>query len=138
MYDVAIVGAGATRLSAALMLGRQKRSVLVVDGGRPRNAPSAEMHMCLGRDGSAPAQLLADGRAEIDVYPTVERVSGQVSAVGGVDGAFEVTIGDGAPLQACKLFFAVGVTDVCGRSLPTCAPLRFRRWGTRASSRRSG
>ncbi|MDJ0363081.1 NAD(P)/FAD-dependent oxidoreductase [Rhodococcus sp. H29-C3] len=112
MYDVVIVGAGASGLSAALVLGRQKRSVLVIDGGKPRNAPAAEMHMYLGRDGGAPAQLLADGRAEIDAYPTVERVAGQVSAVGGVDGAFEVTIGDGAPLQAHKLFFATGVTDV--------------------------
>lgn len=99
MYDVVIVGAGAAGLSAALVLGRQKRSVLVVDGGQPRNAPAAEMHMYLGRDGGAPAHLLADGRAEIEAYPTVERISGQVGAVGGADGAFEVTIDDGMPVQ---------------------------------------
>ncbi|MGN5236507.1 NAD(P)/FAD-dependent oxidoreductase [Rhodococcus sp. SJ-3] len=112
MYDVVIVGAGAAGLSAALVLGRQKRSVLVVDGGRPRNAPAAEMHMYLGRDGGAPAQLLADGRAEIEAYPTVERISGQVSAVDGTDGAFTVTVDDEVSVQARKLFFAVGVIDV--------------------------
>lgn len=125
MYDVVIVGAGAAGLSAALVLGRQKRSVLVVDGGQPRNAPAAEMHMYLGRDGGAPAELLADGRSEIDAYPTVERVSGQVSAVGGLDGAFEVSIDDGALLQARKLFFAVGVTDV-----PWGIPGLAERWGS--------
>lgn len=125
MYDVVIVGAGAAGLSAALVLGRQKRSVLIVDGGRPRNAPAAEMHIYLGRDGGAPAHLLADGRAEIDVYPTVERISGQVSAVGGADGAFEVTVDDGPPVQARKLFFAVGVTDV-----PWEIPGLAERWGS--------
>lgn len=125
MYDVVIVGAGAAGLSAALVLGRQKRSVLVVDGGQPRNAPAAEMHMYLGRDGGAPAHLLADGRAEIEAYPTVERISGQVGAVGGADGAFEVTIDDGMPVQARKLFFAVGVTDV-----PWEIPGLAERWGS--------
>lgn len=125
MHDVIIVGAGAAGLSAALVLGRQRRNVLVVDGGRPRNAPAAQMHMYLGRDGGAPAQLLADGRAEIEAYETVSRVSGQVTAVGGVDGAFEVTVDDGAPVTARKLLFAVGVTDV-----PWGIDGLAERWGT--------
>jgi thioredoxin reductase len=52
--DVAVVGGSAAGLAAALQLVRQRRSVIVVDSGEPRNAPAAHMHGFLGRDGSAP------------------------------------------------------------------------------------
>ena len=57
-YDVAIVGGGAAGLSAALVLGRARRKVVVIDAGAPRNAPAAHMHGFLSRDGMAPAELL--------------------------------------------------------------------------------
>ena len=67
-YDVAIVGGGAAGLSAALVLGRARRRVAVVDAGTPRNAPAAHMHGFLSRDGMPPAELLAAGRAEVPRY----------------------------------------------------------------------
>ena len=67
-YDVVIVGGGAAGLSAALVLGRARRRVLVVDAGAPRNAPAAHMQGFLSRDGMAPSELLAVGRAEIAGY----------------------------------------------------------------------
>ena len=39
-HDVVIVGGGAAGLSAALVLGRARRRVLVIDAGSPRNAPA--------------------------------------------------------------------------------------------------
>jgi thioredoxin reductase len=57
-YDVVIIGGGAGSLSAALVLSRTRRRVLVVDAGAPRNAPAAHMQGFLSRDGMAPSDLL--------------------------------------------------------------------------------
>ena len=67
-FDVVIVGGGAAGLSAALVLTRARRSVLVVDSGAPRNAPAAHMHGFLSRDGLPPSELLETGRAEVRRY----------------------------------------------------------------------
>ncbi|MFE6049747.1 NAD(P)/FAD-dependent oxidoreductase [Kitasatospora sp. NPDC056446] len=67
-YDVVVVGAGAAGLNAALVLGRARRRVAVVDAGEPRNAPAAHMHGFLSRDGMPPAALLAVGREEVARY----------------------------------------------------------------------
>jgi thioredoxin reductase len=67
-YDVAIIGGGAAGLSAALVLSRACRSVLVVDAGAPRNAPAAYLHGYLSRDGLPPDELLRIGRDEVADY----------------------------------------------------------------------
>ena len=76
-YDVVVVGGGAAGLSAALVLGRARRRVAVVDAGAPRNAPAAHMQGFLSRDGMPPADLLAAGRAEVTGYG-VELIEDQV------------------------------------------------------------
>lgn len=125
MYDVIVVGAGPAGLSAALVLGRQRRRVLVVDAGEPRNAPAAEMHMYLGRDGGSPAALLVDGRAEVDAYPTVQRRSGRVSTVTGEVDGFEVELAGGQREGARRLLLATGQVDT-----PDDVPGLGERWGT--------
>jgi hypothetical protein len=40
-YDVVIIGGSAAGLSAALVLSRARRKLLVVDAGTPRNARAA-------------------------------------------------------------------------------------------------
>jgi thioredoxin reductase len=67
-HDVVIIGGGAAGLSAALVLARTGRSVLVLDAGDPRNAPATHMHGDLSRDGMPPADLLAVGREEVRAY----------------------------------------------------------------------
>ena len=125
MYDVIVVGGGPAGLSAALVLGRQRRRVLLVDAGEPRNAPAAEMHMYLGRDGGSPAQLLADGRAEVDAYPTVERRTGRVVELSGTVDDFAVRL-EGGPLErARRVVLAGGQVDV-----PDDVPGLAGRWGS--------
>src|ERR671915_611520 len=71
-YDCIVVGAGPAGLSAALMLGRCCRHVLVCDMGEPRNARSSGIHAYLTRDGVSPGELLELARREIQRYPNVE------------------------------------------------------------------
>jgi thioredoxin reductase len=70
-YDVVVVGAGSAGLSAALMLGRARRRVLVLDGGEPRNAPSSGVHYFFTRDGTPPDELLRIGREQLKPYSGV-------------------------------------------------------------------
>src|SRR2546427_12123001 len=68
MFDVVVVGGGPAGLSAALMLGRCRRRVLVCDLGQPRNRRSQALHGYLTRDGVAPAAFLESGRGELTEY----------------------------------------------------------------------
>lgn len=116
MYDVVIVGAGPAGLSAALMLGRCRRSVLICDTGKPRNAASHALHGYLTRDGIHPKEFLAIGRKQLAQYDTVELREAQVIAARcGEDKRFEVTLDDGACVQSKKLLLATGVVDTVPR-----------------------
>jgi thioredoxin reductase len=46
--DCIVIGAGPAGLNAALVLGRARRRVLVVENGAPRNYATHEMHGVLG------------------------------------------------------------------------------------------
>src|SRR6476469_3297680 len=76
-WDCIIVGAGPAGLNAALVLGRARRRVLVLDSAQPRNYATHEMHGVLGHDGLDPAQLRARGRTELARYG-VEVVTAEV------------------------------------------------------------
>jgi thioredoxin reductase (NADPH) len=110
-YDVVVVGGGAAGLSAALVLGRSRRSVLVIDAGEPRNARAAHMHNYLGREGAKPAELLALGREEVGRYG-VEVRSGRVSSAARVGGGFALGLADGSTVSSRRLVLATGVLDV--------------------------
>ncbi|RYP83073.1 NAD(P)/FAD-dependent oxidoreductase [Nocardioides guangzhouensis] len=124
-YDVAVVGGGAAGLSAALVLTRARRRVVVVDAGAPRNAPAAHMHGFLGWDGAPPSTLLARGRDEVASYGG-ELVDGTVTAATPAeDGtSFEAVLGDGRRLRARRLLVTTGLRD----ELPD-VPGVVERWG---------
>src|SRR3954469_19590869 len=84
-WDCMVIGAGPAGLSAALVLGRARRRVVVLDTAEPRNYATREMHGVLGHDGLDPAELRARGRAEIARYG-VEVVSADVNSAEVRDG----------------------------------------------------
>lgn len=118
VLDVLIVGGGPAGLNAALILGRACRRVMVIDSGSPRNQDAQRMNGFIGRDGTDPRQLLADGRAELRRYgvdfvdDTVVEVT-PVSDPGayGVPSCFAVGTRRGGKYAARKILFATGVCD---------------------------
>jgi thioredoxin reductase len=123
-YDVTIIGGGAAGLSAALVLSRARRRVLLVDAGEPRNAPASHVHGYLSRDGLPPAELLAIGRREVDGYGG-EFVAGVASELvpDGRNG-FWVLLEGGQRISARRLLVTTGLRD----ELPAVPGLR-ERWG---------
>ncbi len=109
--DVAVIGGSAAGLAAALQLGRQRRSVIVVDSGEPRNAPAEHMHSYLGYEGRPPSELTAVGREEVRGYGG-EILAGRVSHVTRTDdGGFRVELVGGNYLVARRVVAAIGLVD---------------------------
>ena len=108
-WDCIMVGAGPAGLNAALVLGRARRRVLVLDDGQPRNYATHEMHGVLGHDGLDPADLRARGRTEIARYGP-EVVAAEVRAAEVLDGTLRVTSSRGVDLTRTVLL-ATGMLD---------------------------
>ena len=122
--DVAVVGGSAAGLAAALQLGRQRRSVIVIDSGEPRNAPAAHMHGYLSREGIAPSDLTSIGREEVRSYGG-EILRGHVDRVTGSDaGRFRLELAGGHSIVARRVLAATGLVD----ELPDIDGLA-ERWG---------
>jgi len=112
IFDVIIVGAGPAGLSAALMLGRCRRKVLVLDSGRNRNAASQALHGYLTRDGIPPAEFLRLSREELKKYDCVQLRHGEVTdATCAKDARFDVCLAGGDRFRSRKLLLATGVVD---------------------------
>ena len=109
-YDVVVIGGGAAGLSAALVLSRARRQVLVVEAGQPRNAPAEHMHGFLSRDGMPPSELLRVGRNEVESYGG-EITEGHVAAVSREDDGFVVTLQSGRTVSTRRLLVATGLRD---------------------------
>jgi thioredoxin reductase len=96
-FDCIVIGGGPAGLSAALLLGRSRRSALLIDSGAPRNAASHAMHGVLGHDGLHPAALRERGLEELSRYDIAVREAevGEAEAFAGgvrVNGATARTL----------------------------------------------
>ena len=110
-YDVVVIGGSAAGLSAALVLARTGRPVLVVDSGSPRNAPASHIHGFLSRDGMDPADLLAIGRREVEGYGGHIVLETVTELLPNGRQGFWALLADGQRLSARKVLVATGLRD---------------------------
>jgi len=110
-WDVVIAGAGPAGLSAALVLGRARRRVLLCDTGTPRSWASKEMHAYLSRDGLPPQEFLAIARREVRRYPGVRYLPQEVRRARRVGAGFAVRLANGREVRSRRLLIATGVFD---------------------------
>lgn len=109
-WDVIVVGGGAAGLSAALILARARRRVLVLDAQEPRNRFAPHMHGVLSRDGYSPLDLVADGYREVRAVDGVI-VDARVSTTRAISDGFEVVTDAGERATARRLIIATGAKD---------------------------
>jgi thioredoxin reductase len=109
--DVAIVGGGPAGLSAAIALGRSRRTVTVIDAGEPRNAPASHAHNVFSRDGASPLDLLADAREQARAYG-VEIADDRVTRIARDGDVFTVDTASGRTVHARRVLLASGLHDV--------------------------
>ncbi|HEU0030899.1 MAG TPA: NAD(P)/FAD-dependent oxidoreductase [Kofleriaceae bacterium] len=133
VVDVVIIGGGPAGLSAALVLGRSRKRVVVFDAGSPRNARASHVHGFVTRDGIPPRELREAAHAELAAYDTVDRRDGQVTKIEPVsifggdpmrDGRYTVFAG-GEMLRARRILLCVGIVD----EVPAMPGYR-ELWGT--------
>jgi thioredoxin reductase len=109
LVDALVVGGGPAGLSAALVLGRARRRVLVLDTGKPANAVSNGVGGLLGHERVLPAELRSSGRAQLARHPNVEvRDAAVVDATRSGDG-FLVKLDRGPAVRARTLVLAHGL-----------------------------
>ncbi|MEK8128522.1 NAD(P)/FAD-dependent oxidoreductase [Paenibacillus filicis] len=111
ILDVVIIGGGPSGLNAALVLGRARKHVAVIDEGRPRNAVTQETHGFLTRDGISPGEFRRIAKEEIGAYPTVSFVDDKAVLIARTDGQFQIATAQGKTFASKKVLFAIGMKD---------------------------
>ncbi|AUW57773.1 thioredoxin reductase [Sphingobium sp. SCG-1] len=124
-FDAIVVGGSYAGLSAAIHIARARRAVCVIDSGSPRNRFADASHGFFGQDGAEPLAMIAGAKTQVEAYPGVRMIKGEVTDVSGADGEFEVTLAGAETLTGRKLVLAFGIADI----LPD-VPGLAERWGS--------
>lgn len=111
--EVVIVGGGPAGLSAALLLGRCLRDVVVFDDENYRNAGAPRVRGFLTRDhGCSPEDLRTLAYRDLEQYATVRIVRDTIVEAKKLgDGGFAVLTKSGAQYECTALLLATGYRD---------------------------
>jgi len=112
MYDCAIVGGGPAGLNAALVLGRARRSVAVIDNNQPRNRVTHASHGFITRDNVTPAEFRRIAYEEVLRYPSVRHWQVDVNHLRKTEQGFEIMTQSDEVIQARKVILATGLREV--------------------------
>lgn len=111
-FDVIIVGGSYAGLSAAMTLGRSKRSVLIIDSGEPCNRQTPHAHNLVTHDGETPASIARKANEQTLAYPTVQFISAKAIAASGTDGNFTTQTSSNEKYHSKKILLATGLRDL--------------------------
>lgn len=111
-HDCVIIGGGPAGLNAALVLGRARKSMVVIDEGRARNRVTRETHGFLTRDYISPGEFRRIAKEQISAYPSVTFAEDTALSITGTDGDFQITTVQGQTFQSKKVLFAIGMKDL--------------------------
>jgi thioredoxin reductase len=111
-FECAIIGGGPAGLSAALVLGRARRTVALLDNGQPRNRVTRASHGFLTRDGIPPSEFRRIAYEEVLNYPSVKIWQSEVAEIRRMNLVFTLRTSSGEFIQARKLIVAAGLREV--------------------------
>ncbi|WP_225744545.1 NAD(P)/FAD-dependent oxidoreductase [Marinilactibacillus sp. Marseille-P9653] len=112
MLEVVVIGGGPAGMSAALVAGRGKKEVLLIDEELPRNRVTQEAHAFLTRDGVTPEQFREKGRRDLSKYPTIKTENARIVSIDSkLDHTFELKTETGETVQTRAVVLAIGFKE---------------------------
>lgn len=111
-FDVIIIGGSYAGMAAAMALGRALKQVLIIDSGKPCNAPTPYSHNFLTQDGKTPAEIATLAKQQVERYNTVKFLNGLATHGVKTETGFEIQVSTGETFYAGQLVFATGIKDI--------------------------
>lgn len=112
LLDCAIIGGGPAGLSAALVVGRGRKQVIVFDDEMPRNRVTQESHGFITNDGMTPFEIRQAGEADLQNYPNIKIKRSRMVEIQNNEANFALLTQEGERFEAKKIILATGLKDI--------------------------